>query len=71
MYKNVIRVLIIFLVFLISGIYFMSFESLAVDTKEITIKYLDENGNVIKEEEKKQIEKGNENATKYVSVIKI
>lgn len=41
LYKNVIRVLIIFLVFL----YFISFESLAVDTKEITIKYLDENGN--------------------------
>ena len=70
MYKNVIRVLIIFLIFLMSSIYFMSFECLAVDTKEITIKYLDESGNVIKEEEKKQIEMGNENVTKYVSSYK-
>lgn len=69
MHRNVIRLLIISFVF-ISNIGFMSFETLAVDTKEITIRYLDENGNVIKEDEKKQIEMGKENITKYVSSYK-
>lgn len=65
--KNIIKSLVVWSLIFIVNILFVNYESLAVDTTEITIKYLDEDGNTIKQEEKKQIEMGNESITKYAS----
>jgi len=65
--KNIIKILVILALFFAIGMCFFNLESFAANTTEITIKYLDEDGNTIKQEEKKQIEMGNESITKYAS----
>lgn len=56
----------IILLFGIFSICFMNFEVYAEDMKEITIRYLDEDGNEIKEAETKLIEMGEGGTTRYI-----
>lgn len=50
--KNIIKILVILALFFCYRYVFFYLESFAANTTEITIKYLDEDGNTIKQEEK-------------------
>lgn len=65
MYTKMCKVIVFMYIILIAGIMCNSMTSFAADTKEITIYYLDEDGNNIKEQETKQIAFGVESVVSY------